>query len=192
MGAGGYKPVLVGRMHSVGPDQLHGYAERLVGDHNPNHPGGSGVDHGELAGTAGPDRVSLEKSGHGQSAYQVHDEDVTAATVDYLNQLGARRRNGEKEEPFSLTVGFMLPPSAVCRPPRGLRVLPCAHDPAADTAAILRRPPSVHQNLARALRHRRGHGRRDAPGTRRVLGARGAHGHHDRADPAGAARQRPR
>ena len=32
MGAGGYRPVLVGRMHAVGPDQLHGYAERLVGD----------------------------------------------------------------------------------------------------------------------------------------------------------------
>ena len=25
MGAGGYRPALVGRMHSVGPDQLHGY-----------------------------------------------------------------------------------------------------------------------------------------------------------------------
>ena len=112
MGAGGYKPVLIGRMHSVGPDQLHGYAQRLVGDHSPNHPGGSGVDHGVLTGTAGPDRVSLEKSGHGQSAYQVHDEEVTAATVDYLNKLGAQRTKGsggEREEPFSLTVGFMLP-----------------------------------------------------------------------------------
>ena len=28
MGAGGYRPALIGRMHSVGPDQLHGYAER--------------------------------------------------------------------------------------------------------------------------------------------------------------------
>ncbi|MBV7332250.1 sulfatase-like hydrolase/transferase [Chloroflexi bacterium TSY] len=30
MGAAGYRPTLVGRMHSLGPDQLHGYAERLV------------------------------------------------------------------------------------------------------------------------------------------------------------------
>ena len=30
LGAAGYKPVLMGRMHSNGPDQLHGYAERPV------------------------------------------------------------------------------------------------------------------------------------------------------------------
>ncbi len=109
MGAGGYRPVLIGRMHSVGPDQLHGYAERLVGDHGPNQPGGQGVDHGQLAGTAGPGRVSLRLSGHGQSAYQVHDEDVTAATVDYFNRLGVAKRAGQTAEPFSVSVGFMLP-----------------------------------------------------------------------------------
>jgi choline-sulfatase len=96
-------------MHALGPDQLHGYAERLVGDHGPNHPGGRGVDHGMLTGTAGPARVSLEKSGPGQSAYQVHDEDVTAATVDLLNRLGVRKRAGLAAEPFSISVGFMLP-----------------------------------------------------------------------------------
>lgn len=109
MGAGGYRPALVGRMHSLGPDQLHGYAERLVGDHGPNNPGGRGVDHGELSGTAGPARVSLTKSGPGQSAYQVHDEDVTAATVHWLDRYAVRRRAGQAPEPFSLSVGFMLP-----------------------------------------------------------------------------------
>lgn len=109
MGAAGYNPVLIGRMHALGPDQLHGYTERLVGDHGPNHPGGRGVDHGELSGTAGPARVSLQKSGAGQSAYQVHDEDVTVATVDYLNRLGVQKRAGLLAEPFSISVGFMLP-----------------------------------------------------------------------------------
>ena len=109
MGAAGYRPVLIGRMHALGPDQLHGYAERLVGDHGPNHPGGRGVDHGMLSGTAGPARVSLEKSGPGQSAYQVHDEDVTTATVNYLNRLGVQKRAGLLSEPFSISVGFMLP-----------------------------------------------------------------------------------
>lgn len=109
MGSGGYKPVLIGRMHSNGPDQLHGYAERLVGDHGPNHIGGRGADHGMLSGTAGPARVSLEKAGHGQSAYQVHDEDVTAATIDFFNRLGVKKRAGQPAEPFSLSVGFMLP-----------------------------------------------------------------------------------
>ncbi|MFP6643877.1 MAG: sulfatase-like hydrolase/transferase [Candidatus Latescibacterota bacterium] len=109
MGAGGYRPALVGRMHSVGPDQLHGYAERLVGDHGPNQPGGRGADHGELSGTAGPARVSLRKSGPGQSAYQVHDEDVTAAAVHWLDCYGVRQRTGQETDPFSLSVGFMLP-----------------------------------------------------------------------------------
>ncbi|MER3405534.1 MAG: sulfatase [Chloroflexota bacterium] len=109
MSAAGYWPVLIGRMHALGPDQLHGYVERLVGDHGPNYLGGQPVDHGILAGTAGPARVSLENSGPGQSAYQVHDEDVAAAAVDYLNRLGVRKRAGLLGEPFNLSVGFMLP-----------------------------------------------------------------------------------
>ena len=40
-----------------------------------------------LDGTAGPERVSLVKAGAGQSAYQVHDEVVTAATVDFRVDL---------------------------------------------------------------------------------------------------------
>ncbi len=32
LAASGYETVLAGRMHFVGPDQRHGYTERLVGD----------------------------------------------------------------------------------------------------------------------------------------------------------------
>ncbi len=109
MGATGYRPVLIGRMHALGPDQLHGYSERLVGDHSPNHLGGRPVDRGVLEGTAGPLRISLQKAGAGQSAYQVHDEYVTAAAIDYLNRIGVQKRAGQWDTPFSLTVGFMLP-----------------------------------------------------------------------------------
>ncbi len=109
MGGAGYRPIIVGRMHVLGPDQLHGYAERLVGDHGPNHLGGSPVERGVLSGTAGPDRISLERSGAGQNAYQVHDEYVTAATVDVLKRLGVEKRSGQRAGPFSLTVGLMLP-----------------------------------------------------------------------------------
>ena len=109
MGAARYKPVQIGRMHFKGPDQLHGFAERLVGDHGPNYFGGRPVDHGMLEGTAGPHRVSLERSGPGQSAYEVHDEYVTAAAVDYINKVGVRRRSGQPLEPFAMWVGLMLP-----------------------------------------------------------------------------------
>jgi len=109
MGAANYRPVIIGRMHLVGPDQLHGYVERLVGDHGPNYIGGGDVGRGVLDGTAGPDRISLVNSGAGQSAYQVHDEYVVAATVDYLNRFGVQKKAGGQLAPFSLTVGFMLP-----------------------------------------------------------------------------------
>ncbi len=109
MGAADYQPELVGRMHSVGPDQLHGYAARFVGDHGANHPGNPGPDRGILSVTAGPHHLSLERSGPGQSAYQVHDEDVTAVTIDRLNRLGVQKRAGILKQPFSLSVGLMLP-----------------------------------------------------------------------------------
>ena len=109
MGAAGYRPVLAGRMHSLGPDQLRGYAERFVGDHSPNHLGSKGPSRGVLNGTAGPQRISLQNSGPGQSGYQVHDEDVTAAAVDFLNRQGVQKRAGLLAQPFSLTVGLMLP-----------------------------------------------------------------------------------
>ncbi len=109
LGAAGYRPLLIGRMHALGPDQLHGYAERLVGDHSANHNGGRAVDRGVLDGTAGPERISLVRSGCGQSAYQVHDEDVTAATVDTLNRLGVQKRAFGAVDPFAITVGFMMP-----------------------------------------------------------------------------------
>lgn len=109
MGAAGYRPVQIGRMHFVGPDQYHGYADRYVGDHSPNYLGGSPVDHGMLEGTAGPNRVSLRLSGFGQSAYEVHDEYVAASAVDFLNRYGIGVRSGQEIEPFNLSVGLMLP-----------------------------------------------------------------------------------
>ena len=89
LGAAGYDPVQIGRMHYNGVDQLHGFSRRYVGDHSPNYPGSPRpVDHGQLHGTAGPARVSLEASGRGQSAYEVHDEYVTQSAVDYINNRG--------------------------------------------------------------------------------------------------------
>lgn len=108
-GAAGYRPVLIGRLHSVGNDQLRGYAERQVGDHYPNYLSGRRVDRGLLDGAQDPGRVSLTRSGPGLNAYQVHDQDVTDAAVRFLNEEGAKRQSGADSEPFCLTVGLMLP-----------------------------------------------------------------------------------
>ncbi len=116
LGAAGYRTALVGRLHSLGPDQLRGYSERLVGDHSPNfegNPAGPGTPgRGALEGTAGPARVSLRQSGPGQGGYQVHDEYVAAAAVDWLRRYGIARRSAPPDgevAPFLLSIGFMLP-----------------------------------------------------------------------------------
>jgi len=109
LGAVGYRSFLAGRMHVRGPDQLHGYADRLVGDHMPNHLGGPMAEMGILRGTETPVRKTLATSGPGQVAYQLHDEEVAAAAVNFLDQVGREQRAGLPPEPFSLTVGFMLP-----------------------------------------------------------------------------------
>jgi choline-sulfatase len=115
LGAAGYAPVLVGRMHALGPDQLHGYVRREIGDHSSNWIGIPRNDMGSLHLANDPFRRSIEASGIGRSAYEVKDEDVTAAAVAQLDTYGAARRAGDAR-PFALTVGYMLPhPPYVCR-----------------------------------------------------------------------------
>ena len=107
-GAAGYRPMLAGRLHAMGPDQLHGYAERSVGDHSPNFGGVPRHDLGVLDRANDPWRESLTRSGIGQSAYQVKDIETAAAACAQLRAYGAARRAGS-DEPFCLTVGFLLP-----------------------------------------------------------------------------------
>jgi choline-sulfatase len=106
MGAGGKRPVLVGRMHALGPDQLHGYAERQIGDHSPNYPGLSYQDYGPLAGTNNPDPRSLKASGPGRMLYEAKDEEVTDAAVRWIEEHAAAHAG---DGGFCLTVGYMLP-----------------------------------------------------------------------------------
>ncbi|WP_306119098.1 MULTISPECIES: sulfatase-like hydrolase/transferase [unclassified Roseitalea] len=108
LGAADYRPTLVGRMHAVGPDQHHGFAERIGAEPGPHWPGVPRQDLGVLAGAQGPARVSVERSGRGQSAYQLADEEVARDAAQWLDGVGRRRRAGDAE-PFCLMVGFTLP-----------------------------------------------------------------------------------
>ena len=181
MGAAGYQPVLIGRMHSIGPDQLHGYVARPVGDHSSNWPGG-----GQAPAMS---RSSLEKAGPGQSSYQVHDEDVTAAAVYFLNQMGVQKRAGQAEGPFSLSIGFMLPHSpylarrplydyyrARIRPPTGAR-------------AFWRSPPPGNPLVAGPRRIAGDTRRMGAQRSGRLLGFGRRNGRHDRPHFNGPARK---
>lgn len=108
LGAAGYRPHLVGRLHAMGPDQLHGYAAREVGEHSPNWPGVPRHDLGVLAGANDPNPESLAACGIGRSAYEVKDRDVTEATLALLDRIAAERAAGD-DAPFCVTVGLMLP-----------------------------------------------------------------------------------
>ena len=108
LGAAGYHNVLAGRLHSIGPDQLRGYAVRRGGDSGPNWLGVKRQDLGPLAGAQGPGTASLKQSGVGQSGYQVVDEsnlDLCLAEIDRLADEGY----GSADRPFSLTYGALLP-----------------------------------------------------------------------------------
>jgi choline-sulfatase len=107
-GAAGYRPALAGRLHAMGPDQLHGYVDRSIGDHSPNWGGVPRHDLGVLERANDPWRESLTHSGIGQSPDQVKDVEAAGAACEQLRRYAAARRAG-RDEPFCLTVGFLLP-----------------------------------------------------------------------------------
>ena len=104
----GYDTVLAGRMHFVGWDQRHGYAERIIGDVPESAHLAAGWKLGRVLGdlvdTPGMSLTGLLKSGPGRTGYQTYDESVTRATVDWLRQRG---QGGQR--PFLLTVGYVTP-----------------------------------------------------------------------------------
>ncbi len=108
LGAAGYYNVHVGRMHSVGPDQLHGYAVRYGGEAGPHWFGGRRQDLGILAGAQAPGLVSIVQSGPGQCGYQLVDESNCALALTAVDQL-ADEGYGRSGKPFSLTYGTSLP-----------------------------------------------------------------------------------
>jgi len=97
LGAAGYECTLGGRMHFAGPDQRHGFHQRLVGD---------------VAGHLGhippvscaQQRETVEVFGPGRTAYMAYDDAVLEGCRGYL-----RERGESPDEPFCLVAGFVLP-----------------------------------------------------------------------------------
>ncbi len=105
----GYDTALSGRMHFVGEDQRHGFAERLIADVSPTAyiMAGWQLDKvvGDLVDTCGMSLSGIKKSGPGRTGYQEYDETVTSTTVDWLKDRG----QGNPGSPFLLTVGYVTP-----------------------------------------------------------------------------------
>ena len=104
----GYRTTLSGKMHFVGPDQLHGFNERLTTDVYP-------ADFAWTADWDAPaDRMgkwwhnmtSLSEAGQALATYQIdYDEEVGFAAVRHLYDLA----RDTDERPFFLVASFIHP-----------------------------------------------------------------------------------
>lgn len=108
-GAAGYDTILCGRMHFNGPDQRHGFKQRIVGDvsdHVRFSPAQAlKVTLDFLSDTTGPNARSIRKSGRGACGYLAYDENVADGAVRWLRD----RSNQSADAPFMMTVGFVEP-----------------------------------------------------------------------------------
>ncbi|MDI9313056.1 MAG: choline-sulfatase [Hydrotalea sp.] len=106
----GYETILAGKMHFVGPDQLHGFERRLTTDCYP-------ADFGWVPDWQHPrERIdlwyhnmsSVKQSGVAAITNQLeYDDEVLANTKRTLYQLA--RRDEKTARPFLLTIGFIHP-----------------------------------------------------------------------------------
>ncbi|NOY75352.1 MAG: sulfatase-like hydrolase/transferase [Kiritimatiellaeota bacterium] len=106
LGAAGYHTVLSGRMHFMGPDQRHGFMERLVGDvasytHWKGEIDYSGL--GDLGNMSKPD--PLLTVGAGNTFDIDYDQKVAKETCKWLRHYQRRK----VDMPFLMTAGFFNP-----------------------------------------------------------------------------------
>jgi len=109
LSAAGYRTMLSGKMHFVGPDQSHGYAERLTTDIYPTDFGWTPDWSREkpFAPTTLNMRSVVEAGSCKRSLQIDYDEEVAHQAVQALYDLGRDEKRGEK--PFFLTVSFTHP-----------------------------------------------------------------------------------
>ena len=103
----GYETVLCGRMHFNGPDQRHGFQQRVFPEVST-----SGSVVGQLVGTNGFLRTSFEKSGPGKNHYLLYDSQCIAAANRWLAD-----RTAPSGRPFCLVVGLVGPHCPFVCPP---------------------------------------------------------------------------
>ena len=106
----GYRTILSGKMHFVGPDQLHGFEERLTSDVVPSdfgwspQPGGAPWEDDEF-----PDYPNLDEvvaAGPCIRSLGIdYDDEVTFTSVNKIYQMARE----EADQPFLMTVSFIQP-----------------------------------------------------------------------------------
>ena len=113
LGIAGYEVVINGRAHWNGPDQRHGFKDRLVGDVSQSYWGGGAnewwvrvKDTTYLTGMEGFYRPAITTfSGPGWSQFLDYDTAVLGAALNFI----AERSRQSDRDPFCLVVGFSSP-----------------------------------------------------------------------------------
>ena len=105
----GYRTLLAGKMHFVGPDQKHGFEERLTTDIYPADFGwAADWAEGEFSFySPGHNLSTVDESGACFRSLQLdYDEEVEAKAIQRLYDLA---REGETERPFFMCVSYTHP-----------------------------------------------------------------------------------
>jgi choline-sulfatase len=110
LAASGYDTVLCGRMHFIGPDQRHGFHERLVGDIGPTDAAFREMDLGAFSGLTGQGRETLNVSGPGAGPSERYDREVVDAALQRL-------RAQPEDRPLFMVVGTHAPHNPYVCPP---------------------------------------------------------------------------
>ncbi len=169
--AQGYRTALCGKMHFVGPDQLHGFEERLTTDIYP-------VDFGWTPDWDRPEEridwwyhnmQSVRQAGIAEATNQLDFDDEVAFQAIRFLQDHAR---ADDPRPFFLTVSFTHPHDPYAIREALLEPLPRRRDRAApDRPAAAGAHGPAQPKAGPGLGHGRGgdHSGRGAPGAPRLL-----------------------
>ena len=114
--AAGYRTCLAGKMHFVGPDQLHGYEDRVTTDVYPADllwsPDWRLEDESWLEWYHGMDAV-LGAGPHRRSVNVAYDDEAEFEAVRWLHE----HADSGDDRPFALTVSFISPHDPYLAPP---------------------------------------------------------------------------
>jgi choline-sulfatase len=104
--AAGYRTILCGKMHFVGPDQLHGFGERWIEDIYPATFDWTRSNRNEVAVNDGGQRVDrVYEAGPGRTGDMDYDDEVMALAETGLREIG----HDTERPPFLMCVSFTTP-----------------------------------------------------------------------------------
>lgn len=102
--AHGYEATLAGKMHFIGPDQMHGFSRRLGGEIEPTWIRSVHWDTGAIE--RHPNAANrVREAGPGRRGNIEYDDATLGHALQYLDEWAS----GSRSQPFALCVSFMLP-----------------------------------------------------------------------------------